>query len=121
MSNVILVLDSSREILLLLKEVLGNRGEIHTAEDGASAIHFLSKSVLPGVIVMNPVIELLEGYKLLDYLSSSKLYNSIPTILLSDLSEKYLQELSEQFNCAAYFQKPFDPLSLLNAVDGILN
>lgn len=121
MSNIILVLDSSTEILLLLKKVLGSKGKIHTVEDGASAVHFLSTNVLPALIVINPKVEVLEGYNMLHFLKSSKIYNNIPTILLSDQSEKYLQELTEEFSCVAYFKKPFDPLSLLNTVDAILN
>ncbi len=121
MGKVILVLDSSTEILLLLKKVLKKKATIHTVVDGASAVHFLSANVTPAIIVMNPAIEVLEGYNLLDYLKSSKIYNQIPTILLSDQSDEYLQELSEEFSCAAYFKKPFDPLSLSSTIDAILN
>lgn len=119
MKKKVLIIDSSKAIRFLLETVLGAEYEIVTAIDGCSAMYLLSKRSLPDLIITDPQLPDLENWELVDQLSDSVLFSQIPVIVLSSLDQQETKQKCEQYGVVNFFNKPFNPLILLESVNEV--
>lgn len=120
MKRKILAIDESKAIRFLLQTVLGQKHQVITASDGCSALYWLSKRNLPDVIIIDPQLPDMQNWELLEHLKSSGLYGHIPIIVLSSLNAKETQQKCKEFGIEHFFQQPFNPVQLEQAVDELL-
>jgi CheY-like chemotaxis protein len=119
MKKKVLIIDSSKAIRFLLETVLGSDYEVITATDGCSAMYLLSKRMLPDFIITDPQLSDLEDWELIEQLSGSILFSHIPVIVLSSLSQDETRKKCEEYGVVKHFNKPFNPLVLLDAMHRI--
>lgn len=119
MKKQILAIDDSKAIRFLLQTVLGKEYQVVTAPDGCSAMYWLSKKNFPDLIISDPQLPDMENWELIEQLSNSGLYKSIPMIVLSSLANSETSLKCMQFGIEKYFTKPFNPIDLLEAVNKI--
>jgi CheY-like chemotaxis protein len=119
MKRQILAIDDSKAIRFLLQTIFGKKYQVVAASEGYAAMHWLSKKNLPDIIIADPRLPDMENWELIEYLTSSGLYGSIPVIVLSDLDARETQRSCHQMGIDTYFQKPFNPLDLVKAVDNM--
>lgn len=120
MRKEILVIDDSKAIRFMLQTILRKHYKVTSVADGVSAMYCLRKNTLPELIILNPDLIDFPDWELVRYLHSSHLFSSIPTIVLSNQSEEETRINSIKYGIVDFFQKPFNPLHLLESVDNIL-
>jgi DNA-binding response OmpR family regulator len=116
----ILVIDDSKAIRFMLQTILRKHYKVTSVADGVSAMYCLRKNALPDLIIMNPDLTDFPQWELVKYFQSSHLYSSVPRIVLSNQSEEDTRVNSLKYGVVDFFQKPFNPLRLLESVDNIL-
>ena len=120
MKKTILAIDESKAIRFLLQTVLGQKYQVITAQDGCSALYWLSKRNLPDLIIADPKLPDMQDWELLEHLKSSGLYGHIPVIVLSSLDAKETQLKCKELGITQSFQQPFNPVELERAIDELL-
>jgi len=119
MKKKVLIIDSSKAIRFLLETVLGSDYEVITATDGCSAMYLLSKKIHPDLIITDPQLPDLENWELIEQLSESILFRHIAVIVLSSLSHEETSRKCEEYGVVRHFNKPFNPLVLLESINKI--
>jgi diguanylate cyclase (GGDEF)-like protein len=106
--NTILVVDDEKSNLVFLTRVLGEKYEIYTAKDGASAIKKATELV-PDLILLDIVLPDINGYAVLDALKKQEGTRGIPIIFITGLTSAEEEEKALTFNAVDYIGKPFKP------------
>jgi two-component system, chemotaxis family, chemotaxis protein CheY len=117
MKKRILAIDDSKAIRFLLQTLLSKNYQVITAADGCSAINWLSQNDPPDLIIADPQLPDMQNWELIEQLSNSGLYESIPMIVLSALGKAETEQKSKELNISAHFTKPFNPEDLLEVVE----
>jgi DNA-binding response OmpR family regulator len=120
MRKEILVIDDSKAIRFMLHTILRKHYKVTSVADGVSAMYCLRKNALPDLIIINPELTDFPDWELVKYMQSSHLYSSIPLLVLSNQPEEDIRVNSIKYGVVDFFQKPFNPLRLLESVDNIL-
>jgi FOG: CheY-like receiver len=120
MKPLILAVDDSKAMRYLLQTVLGKKYQVVTAPDASSAMYWLSQKNFPDVILANAQLRDTVDWEFVDYLKSSFLYKDIPTVILSSLDKDEVEQKCMQYKVEQFFLKPFNPVSLLEAVDKLV-
>jgi DNA-binding response OmpR family regulator len=120
MRKEILVVDESKAIRFVLQTILRKHYKVTSVADGVSAMYCLRKNNLPDLIIINPDLNDFKDWELIRYLHNSHLYSSIPLMVISNQSEENTRLNAIKYQVANFFQKPFNPLYLLESVDNIL-
>ncbi len=120
MKKRILAIDDSKAIRFLLHTLLSKNYQVITAADGCSAINWLSQNDHPDMIIADPQLPDMQNWELIEHLSTSGLYGSIPIIVLSALDSTETQEKCEELEIRDFFTKPFNPIDLVNTVHGVI-
>ena len=106
--NTILVVDDEKSNLVFLTRVLGEKYEIYTAKDGASAIKKATELV-PDLILLDIILPDINGYAVLDALKKQEGTRGIPIIFITGLASAEEEEKALTFNAVDYIGKPFKP------------
>ena len=106
--NTILVVDDEKSNLVFLTRVLGEKYEIYTAKDGASAIKKATELV-PDLILLDIILPDINGYAVLDALKKQEGTRGIPIIFITGLTSAEEEEKALTFNAVDYIGKPFKP------------
>jgi len=120
MKKEVLAIDDSKAIRFLLQTVLGKEYQMVTVPDGCSAMYWLSKKRLPDLIIADPQLPDMENWELIQQLSSSGIYSSVPIIVLSGLNKTETEIKCMEFGVRKYFMKPFNPVELVEAINGLI-
>ena len=120
MRKEILVVDDSKAIRFVLQTILKKHYKVTSVADGVSAMYCLRKHNLPDLIIINPDLNAFKDWELIKYLHSSHLYSSIPLIVISNQPEENTRLNAIKYQVVDFFQKPFNPLNLLESVDNVL-
>lgn len=120
MKKRILAIDDSKAIRFLLQTLFSKNYQVITAADGCSAINWLSQNDLPDLIIADPQLPDMQNWELIEQLTTSGLYGSIPMIVLSALDKSETSTKCLEFDIAAYFTKPFNPINLMETVEATI-
>ena len=120
MKKRILAIDDSKAIRFLLQTLFSKSYQVVTAADGCSAINWLSQNDLPDLIIADPQLPDMQSWELIEQLSTSGLYGSIPVIVLSALSQSETEAKCLELDIPTYFTKPFNPIDLMEAVQAVI-
>ena len=82
MKRQILAIDDSKAIRFLLQTIFNKKYQVVAATEGYAAMHWLSKKNLPDIIIADPQLPDMQNWELIEYLTSSGVYGSIPVIVL---------------------------------------
>lgn len=118
MKPTLLLVDDNEPLLRLLKSIFDKQYTVFTAGDGVEAIHILSKGIRPRLVLCDVQMQNIDGHELVAHLATSRLYRDIPVILLTDVRQ--LVDTPPIGNVARIIHKPFDPVQLLDVVNGVL-
>ena len=121
----ILIVDDEKQMLTLLKLELGSHGfDIHTAEDGASAIQ-KAKTIQPEVILIDIMLPDMSGADTIRKLHLDASTKNIPVLFLTALLSKEEEQESKMINIEGQdyhtIAKPFQPDHLLMMINRALN
>ncbi len=109
MKQKLLIIDDDEAIFTLLKQIFIKKYSVYTAYDGVEALCYLSDKLIPDLIITDLNMDNINGYELIKHLSSSKILNKIPVIVLSNMPRIETEDLKRYPIVAEVFAKPFDP------------
>ena len=121
MKQTILVINDSKAIRFLLQTILSKRYNVISFPDACTTMQWLLRKNIPQLIIADPQLPDCENWELISNLHNSGLYGGIPVIVLSNLSEEeMIVKATEYTNVVKSFSQPFNPLELLEVVDGMI-
>ena len=106
--STILVVDDSEVNTVILAEILRPDYIVHTAADGEGAVRCALEH-LPDVILLDVVMDGMDGYEVLSMLKNTKETQNTPVIFITGLSNEKSEELGLVMGAADYITKPFSP------------
>lgn len=116
----VLVIDDSPTVRRLVELVLSQEEcEVYTARDGDEGLD-IARKIIPSIILVDFIMPRMNGYKLCKIIRSDSLLKDIPLILITAKGEEVGQTFEEKFGVLHYFQKPFEPSSLVKKINEIL-
>ncbi|TDR81507.1 HD-GYP domain-containing protein [Paludibacterium purpuratum] len=112
----ILAIDDQLINLKLLGKLMSQEFELITAVSGFEGLQLLKNGAFPDLILLDVMMPELDGFRVLEILRKSPVWNDIPVILLTSLDSEHDEELG--FACGAndFVSKPFKPAVLLARV-----
>jgi len=103
----ILVIDDSESILSFAKDALESSGHtVITTTNGMAANKHVFGTNKPDLIVLDLVMPLLDGDKVLAAFKQSSIASAIPVLLFSTKPEEEIKAIAEKHNAEGYIQKP---------------
>ena len=117
----ILVVDDSKPILYLLKVILGKKFDVSGATDGFEAMNWLMEGNRPDLIISDLQMPNIDGFEFITHISSSSYYGDVPVLILSGAGEDEIRKRCTDMQIIGYVTKPFDPVELMEKVNGALN
>jgi CheY-like chemotaxis protein len=118
----VLIIDDEQDIRMIVHYAMSKDGEIDVieAESGGEGIR-KAQEEHPDVILMDMRMEGMDGSKTLASLKQDPATASIPVIFLTAVSDKRQTSQLKKMGAAGILPKPFDPATLADQVQSILN
>ena len=115
-----MAVDDSGIALRMIKEVLGERYNVHAFSNSRRALAFLQDRT-PDVIILDIDMPELDGYEMLERIRSKKYLGNVPVIFLTSSADK--QHVIKAVACGAndYVIKPIDEDILLDKVRSVID
>jgi PAS domain S-box-containing protein len=112
----ILVVDDTLLNLRLLSKALTHQGyEVHTAENGLSAIAS-ARTLNPDLILLDIMMPDIDGYEVCARLKANPLTCDIPVVFISTIDQVFDKVKAFDAGAADYITKPFQPEEILARV-----
>lgn len=120
MGKKILIADDDPVIIKLLQVNLEMEGyDVITAEDGEQAVR-KAKSRRPDLVILDIMMPNMDGWAARQALSQVSNLKDVPVIFLSARAQQADIQKGYEADVAEYVTKPFDPMELLEIIDGVL-
>lgn len=118
-SPILLLIEDNTDVMLYIKEILGDTYQILEAKDGEIGIE-VAKEHIPDLIISDVMMPKKNGYEVCDTLKQDEKTSHIPIILLTAKAslEDKMQGLSSKAD--VYLTKPFVPKELLVRVQNLI-
>ncbi|MFW6366334.1 MAG: response regulator transcription factor [Spirochaetota bacterium] len=121
MKKTIFVVDDERDILDIISINLGYTGyEIKTFISAEEALAELESGTVPSIIVLDIMMDGMDGYDFCKMLRNSPAWKSIPIIFLSAKSEEFDKVLGLELGADDYLTKPFSVKELTSRIKAVL-
>lgn len=112
----VLLVDDGRTLRIASKSFLENAGyEVIMAEDGFKALDKIIAEN-PDLILMDVMMDRLDGYKACTLIKSNPKYSHIPIIMISGKDGPFDKIMGEKSGCQDYITKPFTEDDLIAKV-----
>ncbi|WP_157305510.1 response regulator [Chitinophaga tropicalis] len=120
MKKTVLIIDDSLPIRYLLEVMLNRTYNVVSACDGLAAMAWLKGGNMPDLVITDLQMPNINGWELIDFMTTSNLYQHIPLMVLSGVHDSAAQFPNTQKNIKTIMKKPFDPVKLLDTIDLVL-
>jgi CheY-like chemotaxis protein len=112
----ILVIDDSRVIRKTVKDMLPEGDfEVIEAKDGVEGINLVNEHH-PSLIMLDFILPKMSGWEVFQQIQSHPDLQKIPLVLMSGRREEVTNKISEPFEYFEFVEKPFDKVSLAQAI-----
>jgi CheY-like chemotaxis protein len=116
----VLVIDDEPDVLLLCRLNLQQHGrELLEASEGSRALE-LARERHPDVIVLDLMLQGMNGFDVLETLKRDASTSDIPVVVLTAKSLRADRERSQELGASGFLTKPFLPSELCAMVDSLL-
>jgi two-component system KDP operon response regulator KdpE len=113
----ILLIDDDPDIRTWVRELLVDEGfVVHTANDGQHALQVLERIMLPGVILLDYKMPVMDGRQFLTAMRRNTKWQAIPVVILSAQTREWS---GARLEVADILTKPLDIDLLLSTVQAI--
>lgn len=105
-SSTLMIVDSSDDFRLALKNALQDSFQVYSVSDGLEALS-MAKQLLPDIMILDLILTGMDGITLLQELQANQIH---PTVMVvTRLHTAYIRECIEKLNVAFLMLKPCDP------------
>ena len=94
--------------------------DVTTKIDGLDAMAYLASGHLPDIILLDVEMPKMDGLALIKNLSCSGFFKNIPIIVISGNDDELTKEKCYNLGVKHYFTKPFNPKTLKNKINEVL-
>jgi CheY-like chemotaxis protein len=117
-----LVIEDEPDIQLLIQMSLEFTGDyqVSVSSDGPSGIE-TARQEKPDLILLDAMMPGMDGFEVCKRLKSDANTSSIPIVFLTAKAQMSEIEEGLRIGAAGYLTKPFDPMTLKNDLEGLLN
>lgn len=116
----VLVIEDDAFIQAILNQTLSENFEVSIFSDGMEAFNYLQSGHVPDIILSDLNIPGLDGMSLLQQVSTSGFFSSIPFIILSGKEDTETRISCLEAGADDYLIKPFNPRELVARLKNIL-
>jgi len=121
MSKTVLMVDDSKAILSLMRNVLDMAGyNVLTASDGEEGLKILNSDKRVDIIITDLNMPNMDGITFIWEIRKISKYMFTPICMLTTETEKAKLEEGESLSIDAWIHKPVQPVNVLNIVKKIL-
>ncbi len=116
----VLVIEDNAENLRLMTYVLNRAGyQVISAGNGEEGVE-MAVQELPFFIIMDIQLPGISGIEAARRIRASKADGTIPIIAVTSFAQKGDREKALAAGCDGYFEKPFDPLTLMAQIHKVI-
>ena len=112
----VLIVDDNADMRAYLTRLLGERWQVETASDGASALERIRDRV-PDLVIADVMMPILDGFGLLRAIRTSDTFPKVPVMLLSARAGEEASSEGLRAGADDYVIKPFSARELLARVE----
>lgn len=109
---VLLIVDDDPASIHQLKRLLSDKHHLHVATSGQVAFEILERGVRPDLVLLDIVMEPMDGYEVCRQLKSNEATRDIPVIFATSLDEECNEAKGLNLGAVDYITKPFRPALL---------
>ncbi len=118
----VLLVEDHDSLRRLLGNFLSDKFDVVGAKNGLEALTWLSKGVVPDVIVANNEMPEFDGTDLLRQLRCTGLWSNIPVVIMGEVEDGTQETLRyKSLGAKAFFNQPFSPIALQEKLLQIVN
>lgn len=116
----VLIVEDEFAIADLLETILTDQGySVMVANNGRQGLDRLADGPLPHLVISDNMMPVLDGIGLIRAMQDSEAQRDIPYIIMSAMPEATIRGRFK--GCAAFVQKPFQLVSMVQLVASVLN
>ncbi len=117
----IYVVDDEKDIRDILSINLGKEEyDVETYQSGEDALKALKKQEGPDLIILDIMMDGIDGYEFCKHLKASREHRAIPVIFLSARGEEFDKVLGLELGADDYIEKPFGIKELKSRIKAVL-
>jgi len=116
----ILLVDDNEVHLVVAEHTLKDKYEIITAKSGKEALGFLSKGVVPNLILLDVLMPDMDGWETYNLIKGISLLRNVPIAFLTSLTGESERCYASGLGAEDFISKPFDNEDLLKRIAAIL-
>lgn len=105
----VLIVDDEEVNRVILKQIFEDEFETLEAADGQNAIYQIENNQNIMLILLDVIMPVMDGFKVLEYMKERDLIEKIPVILITGESVKDSEDKAYSFGVADVMHKPFYP------------
>ncbi len=122
MNRNLLLVEDHDGLRRIIGSFLSEKFNVVGAKNGLEAMSWLSKGVMPDIIVTDAAMPEIDGAALLSNLRCSGLWADIPVVVLGSGDEDDVAEAQrfKRLGAYEYFAKPFSPIRLQDRLMDII-
>jgi len=113
--NSILIVDDERVNLDILNKMLNPYYTVYITKSGATAIK-IANELLPDIILLDILMQNMNGYEVLETLKASEITRHIPVIFITGLESDEDEKKGRALEVVDYIRKPMEPGVVLKKV-----
>ena len=118
--NTVLIIDDDPLIRRMVRALLEGEGfTVYEAENGAQGLEMATR-IRPGLIILDVMMPVLNGYEVLKALRSRLEFVDIPVLMLTAESDQKSELYALELGADDYIRKPFVPQLLVARVKALL-
>lgn len=116
-----LIVDDSRAMRTFVRGAIQNayQGEVVEVESGFEALKLLSREPF-NIIITDINMADINGIELMRFIRSSERHADTPVVVITTQATEQTREKIANFNHLKLVPKPFDPETLINAIEQLL-
>ncbi|MEW5821565.1 MAG: response regulator [Cyanobacteriota bacterium] len=116
MAKVFIVEDSKLVVTMMKKHLAPDGHEFTIATNGEEALEILSSGVLPDIIILDIVMEGMDGFELIEKIKTNDQTKSIPVLFCTSLDKGSDINRGIELGANDYIIKPFTPNEIRNKI-----
>jgi DNA-binding response OmpR family regulator len=120
LAKVLIVEDSKLVATMMQKYLVTDGHEITVTTSGFDALKYLESNPAPDIILLDIVMEGMDGFELIQKIKTSDIYKHIPVLFVTSLDKGSDINRGIELGANDYIIKPFTPNEIKNKVSSNL-
>jgi len=116
----ILLVDDSDIHLMIAENILKEKYEVTTAKSGKEALGFLSKGLIPNLILLDVLMPDMDGWETYNKIKGLSLLRDVPIVFLTTLDGEREKMYASRIGANDLITKPYSADELLKRVENII-